>query len=41
MAAMSAPSATHVLVVLPSPRKGRQGGTIPGKFDARLGDWHG
>jgi hypothetical protein len=27
-----------VLVVSPAPRKSRQGGTIPGKFEARLGE---
>jgi hypothetical protein len=33
---MSTPSTTHVLIISPTPRK--SGGTIPGKFGARLGD---
>jgi hypothetical protein len=35
---MRVPSATHVSTVSPAPRKSRQGGTIPGKFEARLGE---
>jgi hypothetical protein len=33
---MNVPSTTHVLVISPAPRK--NGGTIPGKFEARLGE---